>query len=270
LIHKNSFFWRYAAVAAILCPRISRQHAGKQSFIARKKTKSYLCMAKRRLMIRAENIHKSYGSLEVLKGISIGIARGEIVSIVGASGAGKSTLLHILGTLDQADTGRVYINDKDVSALSERELSRFRNREVGFVFQFHHLLPEFTALENVCIPAYIAGISKKAAMEKAAGLLGFLNLTGRFDHKPAALSGGEQQRVAVARALVNDPAVIMADEPSGNLDSRHAVELHELFFSLRDKFGQTFIIVTHNKELAGMADRQLLIRDGCITDSSSL
>ena len=215
-------------------------------------------------MIRAENIHKAYGNLQVLKGISLDIPKGEIVSIVGASGAGKSTLLHILGALDKADTGRVIFNDIDISLLNEKKLSAFRNKMIGFVFQFHHLLPEFTALENVCIPAYIAGESKKAAIEKASRLLDFLNLSERLEHKPSALSGGEQQRVAVARALVNNPAVVLADEPSGNLDSASSLELHELFFRLRDEFKQTFVIVTHNKELADMANRQLLMKDGII------
>lgn len=215
-------------------------------------------------MIRAENIHKAYGNLQVLKGISLDIPKGEIVSIVGASGAGKSTLLHILGALDKADTGRVIFNDIDISLLNEKKLSAFRNKMIGFVFQFHHLLPEFTALENVCIPAYIAGESKKAAIEKASRLLDFLKLSERLDHKPSALSGGEQQRVAVARALVNNPAVVLADEPSGNLDSASSLELHELFFRLRNEFKQTFVIVTHNKELADMANRQLVMKDGII------
>jgi len=217
-------------------------------------------------MIRAENIHKAYGTLEVLKGISLEIQKGEIVSIVGASGAGKSTLLHILGTLDKADRGNVSINDQEIASMQEKRLSAFRNREIGFVFQFHHLLPEFTALENVCIPAYIAGDSKKTAFNKARQLLEFLGLADRMEHKPSALSGGEQQRVAVARALVNKPAVILADEPSGNLDSGSSIELHELFFSLRDEFKQTFVIVTHNRELAEMADRQLRIKDGIINN----
>ena len=217
-------------------------------------------------MIHAENIHKAYGTLEVLKGISLEIQKGEIVSVVGASGAGKSTLLHILGTLDKADRGSVSINDQEIASMQEKRLSAFRNREIGFVFQFHHLLPEFTALENVCIPAYIAGDSKKTAFEKARQLLEFLGLADRMEHKPSALSGGEQQRVAVARALVNKPAVILADEPSGNLDSGSSIELHELFFSLRDEFKQTFVIVTHNRELAEMADRQLRIKDGIINN----
>ncbi len=217
-------------------------------------------------MISAENIHKSFGKLEVLKGISLEIKKGQIASIVGASGAGKSTLLHILGTLDRAEQGKVIIHGEDISAMGEKKLSAFRNKEIGFVFQFHHLLPEFTALENVCIPAFIAGNSRKTAIEKAKELLDFLNLTDRMHHKPSALSGGEQQRVAVARALINKPAVVMADEPSGNLDSGSSLELHKLFLKLREELDQTFIIVTHNKELAAMADRQLLIRDGLIND----
>jgi lipoprotein-releasing system ATP-binding protein len=215
-------------------------------------------------MIKASGIQKSYGDLHVLKGIDIEIKQGEIVSIVGASGAGKSTLLHILGTLDRADKGSVYFDDVCVDRLGERKLSDFRNRHIGFVFQFHHLLPEFTALENVCIPAYIRRVSRPAAEKKAKELLGFLNLQNRMDHKPAQLSGGEQQRLAVARALINNPSVIMADEPSGNLDSKSALELHKLFFDLRDQFQQTFIIVTHNIELADMANRKLTIADGKI------
>ncbi len=218
-------------------------------------------------MISTENIHKTYGQLQVLKGISLEIARAEIVSIVGASGAGKSTLLHIIGTLDKADQGKVMLKDQDISLLNERKLSAFRNKEIGFVFQFHHLLPEFTALENVCIPAYIAGTSKKDAIEQASHLLEFLNLADRMDHKPSALSGGEQQRVAVARALINKPSVVLADEPSGNLDSKGSLELHELFLKLRDELKQTFVIVTHNKDLANMSDRQLLIRDGLIINA---
>ena len=215
-------------------------------------------------MIKAVNIHKSFGNLEVLKGIDLDIRKGEIVSIVGASGAGKSTLLHIIGTLDNANQGQIIVNDIAVDKLNEKRLSEFRNRHIGFVFQFHHLLPEFTALENVCIPALIAKVARKNAINKAKDLLGFLNLSERLDHKPSELSGGEQQRVAVARALINEPAVILADEPSGNLDSSSSVELHNLFFSLRDKFQQTFVIVTHNQELANMADRKLTIRDGVI------
>jgi lipoprotein-releasing system ATP-binding protein len=226
--------------------------------------KAYLCSSKPVCMIRAENIHKAYGSLEVLKGISLEITKGEIVSIVGASGAGKSTLLHILGTLDKADQGSVIINQQQIADMYEKKLSAFRNKEIGFVFQFHHLLPEFTALENVCIPAYIAGDSKKEAIAKARGLMDLLGLTDRLEHKPSALSGGEQQRVAVARALVNKPSVILADEPSGNLDSSSSVELHKLFLNLRDELEQTFVIVTHNRELAEMADRRLRIKDGII------
>jgi len=215
-------------------------------------------------MIKAEGIYKSYGNLNVLRGIDVEIVQGEVVSIVGASGAGKSTLLHILGTLDKADQGNIFFDDIKVSSLSERKLSEFRNKKIGFVFQFHHLLPEFTALENVCIPAFIAGISKLKAETKAKELMSFLNLQDRMDHKPAQLSGGEQQRIAVARALINDPAVILADEPSGNLDSKSAIELHKLFFDLRSQFNQTFIIVTHNTDLANMADRKLTIVDGKI------
>lgn len=219
------------------------------------------------VMIKAENIHKRYGELEVLKGVSLEIAEGEIVSIVGASGAGKSTLLHIIGTLDKADSGSVSINNIETGKLKDKKLSDFRNRAIGFVFQFHHLLPEFTALENVCIPAFIAGKSEAEAQAKAKELLGFLGLADRADHKPSQLSGGEQQRVAVARALVNQPAVVLADEPSGNLDSQSAKELHQLFFDLRDKFNQTFVIVTHNEELADMADRKLEMKDGQIVQA---
>lgn len=215
-------------------------------------------------MIIATDIRKSYGSLEVLKGITLEIKKGEIVSVVGASGAGKTTLLQILGTLDKADKGNLQINGTDIRKLNEKALSEFRNKHIGFIFQFHHLLPEFSALENVCIPAYIGKKSKKEAEEKALELLEFLNLSDRMEHKPGELSGGEQQRVAVARALVNRPAVVLADEPSGNLDSKNAQELHQLFFSLRDKFEQTFVIVTHNEELAATADRKLSIRDGVI------
>ncbi|MFC2175946.1 ABC transporter ATP-binding protein [Bacteroidota bacterium] len=213
-------------------------------------------------MIKAENIVKRYGELEVLKGVSLEIAAGEVVSIVGASGAGKSTLLHIIGTLDKPDSGNVQIGGTTTNKLKDKELSVFRNEKIGFVFQFHHLLPEFTALENVCIPAYIAGKSESEATKKATELLGFLGLADRIHHKPSELSGGEQQRVAVARALVNQPAVVLADEPSGNLDSQSAKELHKLFFDLRDKFKQTFVIVTHNNELADMADRKFEMKDG--------
>jgi lipoprotein-releasing system ATP-binding protein len=215
-------------------------------------------------MISAKDIHKKYNNLEVLKGVSLEVKKGEIVSIVGASGAGKTTLLQILGTLDKADRGDVKINDTNLSLLSERKLAEFRNKQIGFVFQFHHLLPEFTALENVCLPAFIAGLGKAEAEVKAKELLSFLGLTDRESHKPSELSGGEQQRVAVARALINSPAVILADEPSGNLDSATAKELHKLFFTLREKFQHTFIIVTHNEELADMADRKLTMKDGKI------
>ena len=219
-------------------------------------------------MIKASNIHKSFGALKVLKGIELSISKAEIISIVGASGAGKSTLLHILGTLDKPNAGDVIINDMNISKLNDKKISAFRNRHIGFVFQFHHLLPEFTALENICIPAFIAGLSKNAATEKARRLAEFLSLTERLDHKPSELSGGEQQRVAVARALVNDPYVVFADEPSGNLDSNNAKELHKLFFDLRDQFDQTFVIVTHNQELADLADRKLTIVDGVILNGT--
>ena len=213
-------------------------------------------------MIKTENIFKSFESLDVLKGITLEISKGEIVSVVGASGAGKSTLLHIIGTLDKPDKGSVSINEKIISGMKEKELAAFRNKNLGFVFQFHHLLPEFTAIENVCIPAFIAGVSKKDASFKASSLLRILGLENREDHKPNELSGGEQQRVAVARALINDPVVVIADEPSGNLDSANAKELHQLFFDLRKQFNQTFLIATHNEELAGMADRKLVMKDG--------
>jgi len=217
-------------------------------------------------MIIAKNINKSYQNLEVLKGIHLEIKKGEIVSIVGASGAGKSTLLHILGTLDKADSGSVLINDSDVTQLSQKKLSSFRNKHIGFVFQSHHLLPEFTALENVCMPAFIAGENKENAEKKAGELLRLLNLEDRLSHRPNELSGGEQQRVAVARALINNPSVVFADEPSGNLDSASAKSLHSLFFELRNKLQQTFVIVTHNEELAEMADRKLSMKDGRIID----
>lgn len=215
-------------------------------------------------MISASGIFKSYGALEVLKGVSLEIKKGEIISIVGASGAGKTTLLHILGTLDKPNKGELKMNDQIISGLSDKKLAEFRNKNIGFVFQFHHLLPEFTALENVCIPAFIAGTSKSEAENKAKELLAFLGLTERMNHKPSELSGGEQQRVAVARALINSPAVVLADEPSGNLDSSTAKDLHQLFFTLREKFNQTFVIVTHNEELANMADRKLVMKDGNI------
>jgi len=215
-------------------------------------------------MLKATDIHKSFGNLEVLKGINLEVRKGEIVSIVGASGAGKSTLLQILGTIEKADRGTVEINDVRATELKDKELSGFRNSKIGFVFQFHHLLPEFTALENICIPAFIKGVSKKEAEKQAYELLEFMGLTDRATHKPSELSGGEQQRVAIARALINKPAVVFADEPSGNLDSQASQALHQLFLKLRKEFGQTFIIVTHNMELAGMADRTLKIKDGVI------
>jgi len=215
-------------------------------------------------MIIAQNIHKSFGTLKVLKGISLEVKKGEIISIVGASGAGKSTLLHILGTLEKADTGSIELDGILLNQLTDRKMAEFRNRHFGFVFQFHHLLPEFTALENVCIPAFIARRKKREAERKGTEILEFMNLKERLHHKPSELSGGEQQRVAVARALINDPSLVLADEPSGNLDSASAVELHKLFFQLRDTFNQTYVIVTHNTELADMADRKLTIKDGII------
>ncbi len=213
-------------------------------------------------MITVKNITKSFDDLQVLKGINMEIKQGEIVSIVGPSGAGKTTFLQILGTLDRPDAGTIVYEGVDVNSLKEKQVSRFRNQNIGFVFQFHHLLPEFTALENVCIPAFVANLSRVKAENKAREILHFLSLDERLDHKPGELSGGEQQRVAVARALINNPSVILADEPSGNLDSQNKMELHELFFSLREKFQQTFVIVTHDKELANMADRMLTMRDG--------
>ena len=218
-------------------------------------------------MITAKNIHKFYGDLEVLKGINLTIKKGEIVTIVGPSGSGKTTLLQLLGTLDKpsnSKTSEIKINQKNVLEFNDKSLSNFRNKHIGFIFQFHKLLPEFTALENVCIPAFIANKTKKEAEKKAIELLDFLGLSDRMNHKPNELSGGEQQRVAVARALVNHPDVIFADEPSGNLDSTAAKQLHELFFELRKKFNQTFVIVTHNRELAEMADRELDMKDGKI------
>ncbi len=215
-------------------------------------------------MISAKNIHKSYGALHVLKGVNLSVEKGELVSIVGASGAGKSTLLHLIGTLDKPNKGEIIIDGKKINSLSQKQLADFRNRHIGFVFQFHHLLPEFTALENVCIPAFIAKQSEKEALPRAKELLNYLGLSERLEHKPAQLSGGEQQRVAVARALINQPAVILADEPSGNLDTQNAQELHNLFFRLKKEFNQTFIIATHNQELASLADRKLLMKDGVI------
>ena len=223
-------------------------------------------------MIKASNIHKHYGPLEVLKGVDIHIQKGEVVAIIGPSGAGKTTLLQLLGTLDSPSKKKkatLEINGQNLQKISEKTLSKFRNKNIGFIFQFHQLLPEFTALENVCIPAFIAKTSKKEAESKALELLNYLGLKERIHHKPSELSGGEQQRVAVARALVNKPAVIFADEPSGNLDSKSAESLHHLFLKLREELGQTFVIVTHNKKLAKMADRTLEMRDGKIVSDSS-
>jgi len=215
-------------------------------------------------MLTAKNIYKNYGTLQVLKGVDLTITKGEIVSIVGSSGAGKSTLLHILGTLDSADSGEIYLDNNRIDALKGKSLAKFRNTHIGFVFQFHHLLPEFNALENVCIPAWIAGKKKREVSEKAVQLLDTLHLKNRMENKPQQLSGGEQQRVAIARALINSPQIIFADEPTGNLDSKNAKELHELFIRLRDEFDQTFLIVTHNEELAAMSDRTINMKDGRI------
>jgi lipoprotein-releasing system ATP-binding protein len=215
-------------------------------------------------MIDIKNITKSFGSLQVLKGIDLHINRGEVVSIVGPSGAGKTTLLQIIGTLDRPDSGSVFVDDIDVTNLSQKLLSDFGNKHIGFVFQFHQLLPEFTAIENVMIPAYIAGVSQREAKQRAQDLLEFMGLNDRASHKPNELSGGEKQRVAVARALINKPAVILADEPSGSLDSKNKEELHQLFFDLRDKFGQTFVIVTHDEQLASITDRTIHLKDGML------
>ena len=215
-------------------------------------------------MINAKNIQYSYGNLKVLKGVNLNINKGEFVSITGASGAGKTTLLQLLGTLDDVQTGSLTINNKEVNTLNQKELANFRNKEIGFVFQFHNLLVEFTALENICLPAFIAGTDRKKAEEKGLELLALLGLSNRADHKPDELSGGEQQRVAVARALINSPSIILADEPSGNLDSKNATELHNLFLKLNKELGQTFVIITHNKELANLGSRKLEMKDGKI------
>tara|TARA_B110000090_G_scaffold123721_1_gene137012 strand:- start:5 stop:655 length:651 start_codon:yes stop_codon:yes gene_type:complete len=215
-------------------------------------------------MIKANNIKYSYGNLEVLNGVNLHIKKGEFVAITGASGAGKTTLLQLLGTLDKVQKGSLVINDKEVKTLNQKELASFRNKEIGFVFQFHNLLVEFTALENVCLPAFIGGTDKKQAEQKGLELLALLGLTDRANHKPDELSGGEQQRVAVARALINSPSIILADEPSGNLDSKNAEELHNLFLKLNKELGQTFVIITHNKELANLGSRKLEMKDGKI------
>jgi lipoprotein-releasing system ATP-binding protein len=219
------------------------------------------------MIIEGKDITKHYGELQILKGVDIAIREEEVVSIVGSSGAGKTTLLTILGTLDKPDNGQLFIKGENVFALNDKKLAAFRNQHIGFVFQFHHLLPEFTAIENVCMPAFIAKTQKKEAEKKAEELLELLGLKTRAQHKPNELSGGEQQRVAVARALINNPAVVFADEPSGNLDTKNAAELHQLFFTLRDRFKQTFVIVTHNNELAKMADRKIEMKDGLILET---
>jgi lipoprotein-releasing system ATP-binding protein len=215
-------------------------------------------------MIEARNISHSFGSLQVLKGIDLNITKGEVVSVMGASGAGKTTLLQILGTLNRPDNGSLLLNGTDVFKLRDNQLARFRNKHIGFVFQFHHLLPEFTALENICIPAFIGGTSRKESLRRGQELLDFLGLKERASHKPSELSGGEQQRVAIARALINNPSVVFADEPSGNLDTQNKKEIHQLFFTLRKKFAQTFVIVTHDPDLASMADRMITMQDGRI------
>lgn len=222
------------------------------------------------IMIRTRDITKSYGELQVLKGISLQIAEGEVVSVVGASGAGKTTLLQIIGTLSRQNSGTVEINGIETSTLQGNQLARFRNRNIGFVFQFHQLLPEFTALENVCIPGFIARTARKTVEKRAAELLDFLKLSQRMEHKPGELSGGEQQRVAIARALINDPAVILADEPSGNLDTENKTELHNLFFRLRDEMNKTLVIVTHDMQLAKMADRMVKMKDGLVVDRQDI
>lgn len=219
-------------------------------------------------LLAATNIHKRFGTVEVLKGVDLSIQKREIVSIVGPSGSGKSTLLHILGTLDKPDSGKVQLNNTLATALSGKKLAQFRNKHIGFVFQFHHLLPEFSALENVCIPGWMAGTKKSAVRDRAVELLHLLGLNHRLEHKPTALSGGEQQRVAVARALINNPDILFADEPTGNLDSANARELHQLFFDLRKNFNQTFLIVTHNEELAQISDRTVHMKDGKIIEPS--